>query len=662
MTSKRFRSIVALILSFIMLMGIAAACGQTQSKEPSAPVSGGASGTPKPPLVIPIIQSYDDRNTQLPKDDQLKNYASEQLNKYVGREVIFEWVTSPVDRTSPTAGLQEIQMWHNSKTGPWMYNNWALHWNDLDAMDYVRNTGWLRTFTADELRKLAPTYARRLDELNYPIEGIVNTCAEMDVSGKMYGIPHGFDCAMFERYRSAGFANGNLMLSPSANYYQVYLRDDILKTLYPDAYTEQELRDKLISQGYLTIEDFTGVVNFSDPDAVYDYLVKVKELAPQNNGKTMIPGQLCHRSEGTGTIDNSMRSLIGFQWRWPVCFASSENNLQDTFEFRTSSHYEELFKWFNKCMKEGLMDPELFVMKDDQMGAKAISGDYAVVNTWVVGFYTAAKAAAADTGADYGWVPMPLGYPYDFKNFNNSFSPAPSVGKGGRAHFTMNIPAADFEDVMMVFDYHMTEINDDIMTWGHPDWYTGDRNDRKYKAGFEELVAWSVYGSASGGKDGAYYGINAGLPNLYGEGANWHKAFAPFGFFGGVKFPYAPWNVYMKSGKDYLENVDLLAYMNEMFIKDSASKSRFFATDGWSDGQWDGGPVWDPYNAKLTEYGDLTPYAVAAIHAKNDAEFKENWDKFTDPKWESGLADAVKYSADMIVDLWKNVISKQELK
>jgi len=541
-----------------------------------------------------------------------------------------------------------------------MYGNWALHWNNIDAMEYVRNTNWLKTFTAEELRKLAPTYAKRLDDLKYPVEKIVDVCAGNDLGGVMYGIPMGFDCGMFEKFRNEGYANGNIMLNPSANYYQVYLRDDILKTLYPDAYSEQELRDKLVSQGFLTIEDFTGVVNFSNTDAVYDYLIKVKDLGVQNNGKSIIPGALSHRSEGTGTIDNSMRSLIGWQWRWPICFAADVNNLQDSFEFRTSQYYKDLFIWMNKCYKEGLLDPEIFIMKDDQYGAKAVSGDYAVVNTWVVGFYAAATAAAAETDAGYGWVPMPLGYPYDFTNFDNYFSPAPSVGKNGRYHFTKNIPDAEFEDVMKVFDYHMSEINEDITTWGHPDWYTGNGADRRYVDGFDELIAWSVYGTASGGKDGAYYGINAGLDNLYGEGANWHKAFAPFGFFS--KYPYAPMNVYPKTGPDYLEQVDLLAYMNEMLRRDSASKSKFYATEGWSDGQWDGGPVWEAYDLKLNEYGDLTPYAVAAIHAENDAEFEENWAKFTDPKWESGLADAVEYASDIIKDLWDNIISKQELK
>ena len=56
---------------------------------------------------------------------------------------------------------------------------------------------------------------------------------------------------------------------------------------------------------------------------------------------------------------------------------------------------------------EGMMDPEIF-MKDDQYRAKAINGEYAVINGWLpVSEAKEVGASAVGTGIS---LPYPLEY------------------------------------------------------------------------------------------------------------------------------------------------------------------------------------------------------------------------------------------------------------
>ena len=671
MNAKRLCALVAVLLSIAMVLGFA---GCTPSESPAGdptptPSGNDSTATPTPtsnlpPLKISAVQAYGTINPDKPKDNSLREYAEAQRDAYVGRTIEMDWWIQTTDDSATDSALSEIQMWEASGVAPFMQNSWALHWNNALAMEHVRQTGFLHDFTPEKLREYLPGYSKRLDDLEMPVEKIFEAAtavAERTPDGKMYGVPVSFDSASFAPIREqfgSTFANGTLMLQPDASYYQVYLRDDILKELYPEALTEKEMLELLVQKGSLTLDDFTNVVNFKDYDALYDYMVKVKELGKTNNGKPIVPGGgLIYTMSGMGAPDNGMRSITGWQWRWPITFAADKNHLEDSFEWRSSDLYTEMYRQINKWVNEGLLDQELFIMKDDQLQAKAVSGDYAIVHPWISDFYNASKPVAEEAG--YGYVPMPLGYPFDFANFDVAFSKLPSVGMQGRSHYWSGIPEADFPDVMKVLDYYCSEINDDIKVWGHPDWYEGEGVDRRFKAGYEDLVKWAVYGG-TGGQDGYYYGLTGGPDTFFSEGNGRQVEISPFGFYQGSKNPYAPMNIYPKDDPEFLGATNLLTYMIDLAKVYNAERSEYYVPDGWSDGDWGSGVWWDEYNEKIAEYTDLTTWGIEAVHSKPE-EFDAKYNRFLQPQIDAGRQYAGQKAAELLKQLWDDVISKTKM-
>ena len=657
MKAKRFIALTAVLLSMVML--ICAGCTPSASPSATPPADGSTapevSDTPevvKPPLHITAVQAYDTGPVEKPKDDTLLEYSKQQMNDWVGREVTVEWQVATTQSGASASALQQIQTWDAAGNAPWLQNNWALHWNDDDAMEYIRNTGFMKDFTADQIRELLPNYTKRIEELGYSVDTLVAECVTQQ-DGKMYGIPVGFDPLMFPAILEDGIIPAN----PSVSYYKVFLRDDILKMVYPEALSEQEMKDLLIQKGELTLDDYTGVLNFRTADDIYDYMLKVKELGLTNhNGKPIIPGGgLTGRSEYVSSLDNTLRSIVGTQWRWPICFAADENKLEESYDFRTSDDYRNLIATFNKWFNEGLLDPEIFVMKDDQYVAKAINGEYAIANTMMNGFYTEAVKVAAEN--NYGWVPMPVGYPYDYTNFGNVASFMPGPGMVSRSHYWNGIPDEEFPDVMKVLDFYCSEIMEDIRFWGHPDWYTGEGAERRFKEGFEELMSWTVYGG-TGGKDGSYYGITGGPDTLYMEGANRQLAIAPFSFLGKARF--APMYVYEKNDPDFLKDQNLNEYMNDLLKVNASENGRWFGATGWNGGMWDGGDLWVEYSEKVSP--DANSWLAQAIHAKTPEECQQLIDKTFNDAFAAGKGEAVQDSANRLKELYETVIKPQEIK
>ena len=638
--AKRFVALTAILLSVVMLVCCVGCTPAGSNNDDPAPR--GSVDPNKPVLVVTATQDYGNLNPDALGDTKLLEYAQQRLNEAVGREVKMEWLVDSGQRGDTS--MASIQMYHSSGNAPWMYNNGAVHWNEPDAMEYIRQTGFLTEFTVESIYRDLPNYARRMDELGYGVQAMFDVAKDA-TDGKLYGLPMSMSPAAFPKVLENGFAMPN-----NWNYYSVYLRDDIMKTLYPEALSAQELRDLYVQKGELTVDDFVGDLNFGDLDSIYDYLVKVKELGLKVGDKPVIPGALCSNSEDQNSLNWSMQTVIGYSWKWPIVFTE---NLEDSFYLRASEDYREYLRWWNKLYNEGLVDPEIFIMKNDQYNAKAVNGEYAVVNTWM-NFLAPATELGAERG--YGFRPMPMGYNGALKwDFNNTFQYTANLGRASQSHYWSGIPEADYPDVLKIADFYFSEENDAIMTWGHPDWYTGEGAERRYKDGYEDLVKWTVYG-ATGGKDGAYYGITAGIDALYAEGTNRRREISPFGFFSVP--PDAPRYVYPKTDPEMLAQADLATVMHEVFGQDTASHAKFYRSDGWSDGSWDGGELWETFNNTLDP--NTNNFAIAAVHA-TPAEFDASYAKYLKSMEDAGIREAEKDSAMRFKTLFEEVISKQPL-
>lgn len=321
------------------------------------------------------------------------------------------------------------------------------------------------------------------------------------------------------------------------NYpYYLFFRDDILKTIYPEAKTEAELAQLILEKdGNLSLDDVLDAPVY-ELDGLLDYLRKVKELNVQENGYTVIPA---HPSL-TNVPERLYRSLMtatGIWWSLPVYTPAIVE--EDQFcNFTQVPTFKAYISFLNQAYNEGLLGAEFFIQKDDQREAKMINGEYAVVNNYFP--IAAARTKAAEEGRGYGWRI----YPCTFLDLNTGYQDTREISyslvsadgaKGFNAH---KVTDEMLPKLLRWIDWNYSEEAAQLRAWGTPDMYTGDGEDRRFKPEYEDVATYMVTGIENpDGKDGVYYGLqyapisqnlNFWNHEVYGiTGNNGESAYAP---------------------------------------------------------------------------------------------------------------------------------------
>ena len=137
-------------------------------------------------------------------------------------------------------------------------------------------------------------------------------------------------------------------------------------------------------------------------DDLYNYLKAVKALNLKVGDKPLIPGAITASSESMGALDWSLRTIVGYAWEYPF-MEGTPPDFNDTVLPKATPEYKAYMAWWNKCYNEGLLDPEIFVMKNDQFNAKQINGEYAVLNRWW--YVNDARKVGKDRGYGFRYFP-----------------------------------------------------------------------------------------------------------------------------------------------------------------------------------------------------------------------------------------------------------------
>jgi hypothetical protein len=427
-----------------------------------------------------------------PKDWRLDAYAKALIVQRTGVDAT--WVNSSLTGKS---GLQLITEWIASDTTPEVLLNLDI-FGRADLLEAWTGLNMSWRWDAGKIRSLLPGYTARLAKYGLPVEELLrfNT-----VEGENWYIPIGLTFQQLPALRSLDEAK-----AADQNYYAVGLRDDVLKRIFPDARTETDLLAVYVRKGRLTPQDIVSDIPLKTLQDLRQYLRRVKTLNLKVGDKPLIPAALCASSESVGSIDWSLRTAIGYHWSWPLVFANPPT-FEGSFFIRASAEYREYLRWWNTLYNEGLLDPEIFVMKDDQYRTKVINGEYAVINFWIA--VDEARRAGRERG--YGYRFFPLFYGQLKPAFSNTMGYLSL--RAAPLNVTRSVSAADLPRVARWVDWYLSEERDVLASWGTPDMYTGSGRLRRYRPDFEGLEAWAVYG-ATGEKDGPYYGLRHAWPAI----------------------------------------------------------------------------------------------------------------------------------------------------
>jgi hypothetical protein len=502
----------------------------------------GVWAAPAKPMKIQAVWGYWNDPTQ-PVDRTLLDYAKQLIIDKTG--VDCEWPLTPQDWT----GDQFLQYTTASNTLPHVLDQYAILQEPSSGQFVIKkNIAW--PITAAMIKTNMPNYTARVQKYGLTVEQIL---AANKYEGQNIYVPTSFGFASFP-----ALANHPGAKQPHTDYYAIAFRDDILKKIFPNAKTEKELQELLVKKGSLDIHDIIDDIPIKNLDDLYQYLKKVKALNLKVGDKPIIPGAITASSESMGSLDWSLRTIMGFYWDYPY-IRGDPPNFDKTFLPKLTPEYKEYMNWWNKLYNEGLVDPELFVMKNSQFFAKQVNGEYAVINRWWS--LNDARKVGKERGYGYRYFPVFYGQGKEYWSTTH----LPLSRQGAPLIFTKTIKTTtDLAKVMKWADWYMSEQRDLLAYWGMPEWYTGTGKDRRYTWQYRPLEDWAVYGIGSG-RDGAYYGVEYTKAINYDPIRAVKFPLGPISFFADSStYPEAPYYVYQKDGQKVLKSSDLMAYVTQV--------------------------------------------------------------------------------------------------
>lgn len=511
----------------------------------------------------------------------------------------------------------------------------------------------LQSITLQEIKDYMPLTCQRLQKWGISVDDWYK--ANVDPStGKLWYIPGAPNLAL-TNLKDEDFVKESNSFEPVTYYF----RDDILKKIFPNAKSEAELMALYKkNNGKLTYDEINDVPihNLND---LQSYLEKVKALNLKSNGQSVIPIQM--QSSGTDASSLMWSDFTATGLFWQFGDRVYDNNNQKFTYFTETSEWQNFIKTLNHWYNEKLLDPETFIMKDDQLKSKVTQGQFAAFQGWLD--VADARANSTKANPSYGYRKVALFLNDKLTNNEEDYTTKTYslLNTWSAVGITTSAKKSDIPQILNWIDWNQSEEANILRAWGTPDMYTGAGKDRRFLSDYKEVEDWALGNySATTPKDGVYYGlynINGGTPTAwnaetYGVGQSW-------------KYEYAPGNVYppnVTSASDgdvdvaYDKAVELHYYpMFKQYVEKPLGEDVTALYAKFNDLQGD-----TFTNIKKTASFDSDGGKTATIKAivGSEADFASNWAKYESTYITKALKDNIQQQADAWFAYWKLYSSK----
>jgi len=510
---KKFFKSVAIILTLVMMFGLIAACRQnepastdtgstdsgtgtdtgTDAGTGSDPVASGFDIESASEITITVLGSLE-ANPRAPTEDILLPIWREKTKV----------IPDIVEYDEGAIGwAQFFQMHHLGGTMPMVLTGGGIGGHS-EAQMALREFEILREITLEEIYEYLPRTVARLESLGIDIELWYESNID-PILGYLTHIP-GFPNLAATNLRN----EPEVKIHNSYEGYAWWVRDDILKQVFPDVLTEAELKDLYISQGgTLTFDQARiPIENF---DELTEFLRAVKDLNITVDGQPIVPAQI-QLNDNITSLMWSAFSLMDLFWH---TLADRTYNFADrTYHyFAATQTWKDYISFMNGAFNEGLVHPETFIMMDDQRNAMIANGQFAMWQMWHG--VDAARESGIARGEDYGFRLMHLFLPDDLVNpyQDASMRVVDLSGRGQGYGISYNAPEEWVPQILNWIDWNQSLEAAELRAWGLPEMSTGTGRDRRFTEEYKDLELWWLTGqSGPEYRDGIYYGISRDGP------------------------------------------------------------------------------------------------------------------------------------------------------
>ncbi|QGQ95003.1 hypothetical protein EHS13_08955 [Paenibacillus psychroresistens] len=667
MNKKLIRS-MTLILTISFIMAFYAGCTKTKEVE-TTPASSTAVATDKPTettaaaeTTAPAAGNYYEMLDKVADSSELPDWTGKQLTLKAWythgsgdakRPSSSDDVVTPEIKRVTGVTIDKDGSFDNGGQDVKVKMGMLNASNDWPEIAFVGDMGPFKDMIeagkvydlTDALQKYAPNMQKRLPISTFPLIEKQTTNNYQD--GKkvwgfpaLLGNPDNTIKALHPEYVSPNPING------PQGYNWIWVRDDILKMMYPSAKSQDEIDALYVKNGKFTKEDIFDVPIKSHDDFIkflYDVQKLIKDKGLKENGKPM------QVSYANGGQDNwsTMTQLFGNINRLPANnnYFTYYDKLSKTIKYSFQQDFFKAgIKEFNKLVRDGIMDPNSLLENNASHLEKLNNGQYAVPYLYDTPDASVMKAAGKTYRYRKLWIDAPV-------NFDTHIAPlGPDGGNYSVMVFKDKVKEEDLPQVIRYLDYLMSDVGEKMYSWGPKSAGLFDETDGKRIFKDKDLEAAMVYNNQDNGAALKYNLFNTRISTTSNYGNAW--PYYPAYMWGAG--PNAPLNNYVRipSAADALGWFDpgnlpgnSQAEASSTLAVDQALWA-FFGAVPSADAFWKNR---DAFEKTLTK----------TLAAKDDAQFESMWKAFQELAVQQGATEqSLKEYTDYFLKSNKDYIDK----
>ena len=306
--------------------------------------------------------------------------------------------------------------------------------------------------TPDLIQKYAPNVWARTPKHMFE---------KIKVNDKIYGIPYAYDVSY-----------GNIIdpkVDPSLSYFgspsndrfnpvaTMFIRDDILKTIYPEAKSFDELKTIIDEKGKVSAEDMLDIPIKTTEEFV-DFMYKIKGLGLKE-GESDVYAFGYHGGDNWPALSVLGPMMMGYQNYYYLTYW---NDASKEMRFGYAEPiFREAAKIQNKMLRDKVIDPESLVHSQAQWVQKTKAGRYAIYLSWAVN-PDALNTQLEKQGKTYRYRPFMVNVPNrpEFPNYVE-----PPIW-GNTVGILKTVKEAELPQVLNYIDYFFTEDFEKSYYWG----------------------------------------------------------------------------------------------------------------------------------------------------------------------------------------------------
>lgn len=241
------------------------------------------------------------------------------------------------------------------------------------------------------------------------------------------------------------------------------IRDDVLKQIYPEAKSYDELVALLEETGK-PIGDMILDVPIDTTEEFIDFMYKIRDLNIMENGKKV------YAFGYAGDGNDNWESLV---YLGNMMYGSGTHEYSGHYNTSTNSmelplltdHIREMARTQNQMILDKVIDPESLAHTGAQFKAKVLQGQYAICAAGRVGDFNTVNSQLEDSGYDFKYRPLFIDIPAP-----EGYAPAKAASSFGSSVALLNtLSEEEVIRVLKWMDLQYTEEFIEVLNWGRPE-------------------------------------------------------------------------------------------------------------------------------------------------------------------------------------------------